>query len=108
MMNGSNDKAKGKLAKLLLVSYALRRASYLIRLLAGGYLIYLMYQLFSEAGASSEALTPVMAAAGIAMILAGVYFVAGGLYALLNGIYAENDPAGLEQDEPSDEIQTEE
>lgn len=107
MTDGTKNKAQGRLAKLLLVSYALRRASYMIRLLAGGYLIYLMYQLFSEAGNSTESLTPLMIAAGIVMIAAGVYFVAGGLYALLNGIYAENDPAELEKIE-QDEPQTEE
>lgn len=99
MENGQNQKAQGRLAKLLLVNYAMRRASYMIRLLAGGYLVYLMYQMFSESAKSTEPLTPLMIAAGVLMIAAGVYFVAGGLYALLNGIYAENDPAELAEDD---------
>lgn len=96
MENGTKDKAQSKLAKLLLVSYAMRKVSYMVRIVAGGYLVYLMYQLFTESGASGEELTLVMIIAGIVMIVAGIYFVAGGLYALINGIYDENDPAKLD------------
>ena len=86
------NKSQGRWAKYLLVSYAIRRASYVIRMLAGAYLVYLMYQLFSEAGKSQEELTMLMAAVGALMMAAGIYFVIGGAYALLNGIYAENEP----------------
>ncbi len=99
MENQTKDKAQGKLAKLLLVSYAMRKVSYMIRILAGGYLVYLMYQLFTESHASEETLTPLMITAGVVMIVAGIYFAIGGLYALLNGIYEENDPAKIEADE---------
>lgn len=99
MENQTKDKARSKLAKVLLVSYAMRKMSYMVRILAGGYLVYLMYQLFSESHASEEALTPLMIAAGVAMIVAGIYFAIGGLYALLNGIYEENDPAKIETEE---------
>lgn len=92
MDSKENRKSQGKWAKYLLVSYAIRRASYVIRALAGAYLVYLMYQLFSEAGKSEEELTVLMAAAGVLMMAAGIYFVIGGAYALLNGIYAENEP----------------
>lgn len=112
MENGTKDKSQSKLAKLLLVSYAMRKVSYMVRIVAGGYLIYLMYQLFTESGASGEELTPVMIIAGIVMIVAGIYFVAGGLYALINGIYDENNPAKLDAVEseaaPDDETPVEE
>lgn len=109
MENQTKDKAQGKLAKVLLVSYAMRKVSYMIRILAGGYLVYLMYQLFSESHASEETLTPLMITAGVVMIVAGIYFVIGGLYALLNGIYEENDPAKIEADEAgTDEIGSDE
>ena len=98
MGNETKDKAQSKLAKLLLVSYAMRKVSYMIRILAGGYLVYLMYQLFTESGASGEELTPVM--------------IIGGLYAIINGIYDENDPAKLDavesEDTPDDETPVEE
>lgn len=99
-------KTQGRLAKYLLVSYAIRRASYLIRALAGAYLVYLMYQLFSEAGSSEEELTVLMAVAGALIMAAGIYFVIGGAYALLNGIYAENEPA--EEPEALEEKETKE
>ena len=99
MENETKDKAQSKLAKILLVSYAMRKVSYMIRILAGGYLVYLMYQLFTEAGQSGEELTPLMIVAGIVMIVAGIYFVIGGLYALANGIYEENDPAQIESED---------
>ena len=112
MGNETKDKAQSKLAKLLLVSYAMRKVSYMIRILAGGYLVYLMYQLFAESGASGEELTPVMIIAGVVMIVAGIYFVIGGLYAIINGIYDENDPAKLDaiesEDTPDDETPVEE
>ena len=96
MKNGNQDKSKGKLAKLLLVSYHMRRASYMVRGLAGAYLVYLMYQLFSESGRSGETLSIPMIAAGVFMLAAGIYFVIGAAYAMLNGIYEENDPAAAE------------
>ena len=96
MNNGNQDKSKGKLAKLLLVSYHMRRASYMVRGLAGAYLVYLMYQLFSESGKSGGTLTLPMIAAGVFMLAAGIYFVIGAAYAMLNGIYEENDPAAAE------------
>ena len=103
MSNENQDRSKGKLPKLLLVSYAMRRASYMIRGLAGAYLVYLMYQLFSESGRSEGELTVPMIAAGVFMMAAGIYFVIGAAYALLNGIYEENDPAKLEQSESEEE-----
>lgn len=84
-----------KLAKRLLVSPTMRRSSYVLRLVAGMYLLYLMYQLFDTSSGSGEPLTPVMIAAGVVMVVAGVYFVIGALYALSHGIYEENDPAQL-------------
>ncbi|MEY8331752.1 LPXTG cell wall anchor domain-containing protein [Lachnospiraceae bacterium 47-T17] len=90
------NKSQGRWAKYLLVSYGIRRASYLIRALAGAYLVYLMYQLFTDASNTGEELTVVLAAAGVLIMAAGIYFVIGGAYALLNGIYAENEL----QDEP--------
>lgn len=86
----------GRWAKYLMVSYTIRRASYIIRALAGIYLVYLMYQLFSEAGKSEEELSVFMIAVAVLMMAAGVYFAVGGGYALLKGIYAENEPV----DEP--------
>ena len=104
MENQTKDKARSKLAKVLLVSYAMRKMSYMVRILAGGYLVYLMYQLFSESHASEEALTPLMIAAGVAMIAAGIYFAIGGL----NGIYEENDPAKTAAEETeAEETETE-
>lgn len=99
MENETNDKAQSRLAKVLLVNYAMRKVSYMVRILAGGYLVYLMYQLFTESHASEETLTPLMIIAGVVMIVAGIYFVIGGLYALANGIYEENDPSQIEADE---------
>lgn len=92
MNSVDKNRSQGRLAKYLLVSYAIRRASYIIRALAGAYLVYLMYELFSEAGTTEEELTVWMAAIGVLMMAAGIYFVIGGAYALLNGIYAENEP----------------
>lgn len=103
MTNGDKDKSQGRLAKLLLVSYAMHRASYIVRGLAGAYLVYLMYQLFSEAGKSDERLSVVMIAVGVFMIIAGIYFMASAIYAMANGIYAENEPAEEETEEPADE-----
>lgn len=91
MGNETRDKAQSKWAKLLLVSYAIRKASYIIRGLAGGYIAYLMYQLFSESAKSGEKLSVWMIAVGVFMSVAGVYFVVGALYALVNGIYEENN-----------------
>lgn len=88
------NKPEGKWAKYLMVSYSIRRASYIIRALAGVYLVYLMYQLFSDAGKSGEKLTVFMIAVAVFMMAAGIYFAVGGAYALMNGIYAENEPAG--------------
>jgi hypothetical protein len=91
--------SKNGLQKLLLVSYNMRRLSYIIRGIAGAYVIYLMYQLFSEASGSAEELTTAMKAAGIVMILAGAYFIISAAYGLLKGIYAENDPAQVDAGE---------
>ena len=103
MSNENQDRSKGRLPKLLLVSYAMRRASYMVRGLAGAYLVYLMYQLFSESGRSEGELTVPMIAAGVCMMAAGISFVLGAVYALLNGIYAENVPAELEHPESEEE-----
>ena len=89
------DRSKEKLSKLLLVSYNMRRSSYIVRALAGGYLVYLMYQLFSQSAESGEALSGLMTAAGASMMVAGIYFAISAVYALVNGIYEENDPAKL-------------
>ena len=97
MNNGNQDKSQGKLAKVLLVNYNMKRASYMIRGFVGVYLVYLMYQLFSEAKGSGSQLSLPMTLAGVFMIVAGIFFVIGAAYALLHGIYAENDPAELEQ-----------
>lgn len=106
MEDVGNKRPQDRWAKYLLVSYAIRRASYIIRALAGAYLVYLMYQLFSEAGKSQEELTVLMAAAGALMMAAGVYFVIGGAYGLLKGIYAENEPpAGSEMIEEAVDAQ---
>lgn len=94
-MNSENqDKSQGKAAKLLLVTYNMRRASYLVRGMAGAYLVYLMYQLFWE---SDGQLTLPMALAGVFMMIAGIYFLIGAAYALINGIYSENAPAESEK-----------
>lgn len=85
-------KNEAKLAKFLLVNASTRRSSYVLRLVAGGYLLYLMYQLFGQTG-SSEPLTPLMIAAGVLLVAAGVYFVIGALYAFSHGIYEENEAA---------------
>lgn len=106
MSNDSQDRSKGRLPKLLLVTYAMRRASYVVRGLAGAYLVYLMYQLFSESGRSGEELTVPMIAAGVFMMAAGLYFMIGAAYALLNGIYAENDPKQLQQPESEPETES--
>lgn len=103
MSSENQDRSKGKLPKLLLVTYSMRRASYIVRGLAGAYLVYLMYQLFSESGKSEGDLTVPMIAAGVFMMAAGIYFIIGASYALLNGIFAENDPKQLEQQEEEPE-----
>lgn len=107
MNNGNQDKSQGKLAKVLLVNYNMKRASYMIRGFVGVYLVYLMYQLFSEAKGSGSQLSLPMTLAGVFMIVAGIFFVIGAAYALLNGIYAENDPAELEQFQAETGSQTE-
>lgn len=91
MENEIKDKGQGRLAKYLLVTYAMRKVSYFIRGFAGGYIVYLMYQLFSESAKSGEKLSVWMVAVGVFMSVAGVYFVIGAVYALANGIYEEND-----------------
>lgn len=95
MEKKDQDRSKEKLAKLLLVSYNVRRASYFVRAFAGGYLVYLMYQLFSQSAESGEALSGLMIAVGAFMMVAGIYFAISAVYALVNGIYEENDPAKL-------------
>lgn len=99
MNNGKQDKSQGKLARLLLVSYHMRQSSYMVRGLVGAYLVYLMYQLFSESGKSGGTLTLPMIAAGVFMMAAGIYFVIGAAYGMINGIYEENDPAVLEEEQ---------
>lgn len=96
MNNENQDKSQGKLAKFLLVTYHMRRASYLLRGMAGAYLVYLMYQLFFE---SDGQLTLPMTLAGAFMMAAGIYFLIGAAFAFANGIYSENDPAELEKPE---------
>ena len=94
MNNEKKDKSQGKLAKFLLVTYNMRRASYVLRGVAGAYLVYLMYQLFCEPGGQ---LTLPMTLAGAFMMVAGIYFLIGAAFAFANGIYSENDPAELEK-----------
>lgn len=105
MSDKNKNRSQGILAKLLLVSYAMRRVSYFVRALVGAYLVYLMYQLFSESTKEGTALTIGIMVVGVVMMLAGIYFVIGAVYGLANGIYEENDPKKLEQD---DEEQNEE
>ena len=107
MNNENQDKSQGKLAKFLLVSYNMRRASYLLRGMVGAYLVYLMYQLFSEAKGSGSQLSLPMTLAGGFMMLAGIYFLISAAYAFANGIYSENDPAELEQLRTETEAETE-
>ena len=97
MNNEKQDKSQGKLAKLLMVSYNLRRASYMVRGIAGAYLVYLMYQMFSESGGSNGSLSLPLTLVGALMMIAGIYFLIGAAYAFANGIYSENDPAELEK-----------
>lgn len=106
MNNENQDKSQGKLAKFLLVSYNLRRASYMVRGIAGAYLVYLMYQLFSEAKGSGSQLSLPMTLAGAFMMIAGIYFLIGAAFAFANGIYSENDPAELEKLETGAESET--
>ena len=98
MNEGNKDKAESKLAKLLLVNYRTRRGSYLLRLLGGLYVAYLMYQMFT--GANGEMSMAVMII-GIVMSIVAIYFMLSGGYAFINGIYSENV-----QEEP-EQIQTE-
>ena len=107
MNNNEENRSHGKLAKLLLVNYGMRRSSYLVRGMVGAYLVYLMYQLFSESDKSGSQLTIAMTLAGVFMMAAGIYFVIGAGYALLNGIFAENDPAELEELENDPETEDE-
>jgi hypothetical protein len=88
--------SKNRLEKLLLVSYNMRRASYIIRGIAGAYVIYLMYQLFSESVNGGGELTPLMTVVGVLMIVAGIYFVIGAVYGFAKGIYAENAAESME------------
>lgn len=104
-MSNENDRSHGRLAKLLLVNDTLRRASYIVRAVAGVYVIYLVIQLFGQSGKSEEQLSAAMIAAGLFMAVAGIYFVCGAAYALLKGIYSENVPCG--QDSPESEKETE-
>ena len=66
------DRSKEKLSKLLLVSYNVRRASYFVRAFAGGYLVYLMYQLFSQSAESGESLSGLLVAIGVFRGVAGI------------------------------------
>ncbi len=97
MSQKQGEQSQDKLAKYLLVTYAMRRSSYMVRGIAGGYLVYLMYQMFQGSSGSEEPLTLPMIAAGVFMIVAGIYFVLGAGYALLKGIYSENDPEVLQE-----------
>lgn len=94
MDNENRDKSQGKLAKFLLVTYNMRRASYVLRGVVGAYLVYLMYQLLCEPDGQ---LTLPMILAGVFMMAAGIYFLIGAAFAFANGIYSENDPAELEK-----------
>lgn len=105
-MSNGNDSPQGRLAKLLLVNYTLRRASYIVRAVAGIYVIYLVIQLFGQSGGSEERLSAAMIAAGVFMAVAGIYFVSGAAYALLKGIYSENVPSGQERPESETETET--
>lgn len=102
-MSNGNDRSCGRLAKLLLVNYSLRRASYIIRAVAGIYVIYLVTQLFGESGKSEEQLSAAMIAAGVFMLVAGAYFLIGAGYALFKGIYSENAQLPDKQPEPEAE-----
>lgn len=102
------DRSKEKLARFLLVSYNVRRASYMVRAVAGAYLVYLMYQMFSGSAKSGETLSGLMIAIGVLMMAAGIYFAIGSVYALINGIFEENDPAKkkeLDAQFPSEETE---
>lgn len=105
MDHQNKNRAQGKLAKLLLVNYAMRRASYLVRGVAGGYVVYLMVQLFTESSAGEEGLTPLMGIIGVLMTAVGVYFLVSAVYALFNGIYSENAPTESEEEQAEPEKQ---
>jgi hypothetical protein len=102
--------SKNRLERILLVSYSMRRASYVIRGIAGAYVVYLMFQLFSESADAVGELTPLMIAAGVLMTLAGIYFVIGAVYGFVKGIYAENDPerisSGSQEEDKEDTAET--
>ena len=69
MDDKNQDKSQGKLAKLLLVSYNMRKASYLLRGMAGADLVYLMYQVCCESDGQRT----------LPMTLAGAFMMAAGI-----------------------------
>ena len=103
MNNEKKDRSGGFPAKLLLVSYAMRRVTYLIRGLVGGYVLYLMYQLLGESVKSGEPLSVALTVFGVVLTIAGVYFVVGAVYGLVTGIYEENGPDAGEKTEDNEE-----
>ena len=103
MNNEKKDRSGGFPAKLLLVSYAMRRVTYLIRGLVGGYVLYLMYQLFGESVKSGEPLSVALTVFGVVLTIAGVYFVVGAVSGLVTGIYEENGPEAGEKTEDNEE-----
>ncbi|MDD6039505.1 MAG: hypothetical protein PUD20_12030 [bacterium] len=84
------EKEKRKLAKFLLVSSNTGRMSYLIRGLVGGYLVYLIYEMFVENKKAGNVPSAFILIAAAVMLIAGIYFTCSAIYALVNGIYEEN------------------
>lgn len=97
------EKEKSKLAKFLLVSSNTGRMSYLIRGLVGGYLVYLIYDMFVENKKAGNVPSTFILVAAAVMLIAGIYFTCSAIYALANGIYEEN-LVEEESDEATDDV----
>ena len=72
---------------------------YVMAAVVGGYIAYLGYQLFRDAGDTKGSLVPIYAAA-VVFMLAGAGIVIVSLYALFNGYYKEksgSDDSGDEE-----------
>ena len=71
---------------------------YVMIVVVGGYIAYLGYQLFRDAGDTEGSLVPIYAA-GTVFMLAGAVLVAVSLYALVKGYYKEKSPSDDDNDD---------
>ncbi len=79
---------------------------YVILLVVGGYLAYLAYQLFTDAGATKGSTVPVYIGASV-FALSGGIIVLTSLFALAKGYYSEKADNSGEQTAPLPESEDE-